>query len=236
MRERIPLLIGLIVLALALLLGSVSIARGIRDRGRSDVITVTGSAKKEIVSNFVIWDGAVTSQRGYGRGGREGARGVDDADPVVPALERRAGRRADGAADLDRDDHGQRLGRRFGPDRRVPADAQLRGPLAAGGRHRRGRRPQLVADRARDPVRRAAPAVRLHQARRHPAGASGGRDDRRPEPRQGARGDNRRQARLAPRRQRRGCSRSPRRTPSRSATTASTTPRRSRRRSRPWST
>src|SRR5919201_116679 len=45
MVARLPLLAGLVVLALAIGLGSVAIAGGIRDRNRSDVITVTGSAK-----------------------------------------------------------------------------------------------------------------------------------------------------------------------------------------------
>jgi hypothetical protein len=63
MRDRVPLLIGLCVIALGLVAGSALIAAGIRDRGKNDVITVTGSAKKQIVSNYVIWDGSVTSQR-----------------------------------------------------------------------------------------------------------------------------------------------------------------------------
>ena len=39
------------------------IADGIRDRNRSDVITVTGSAKQRIVSDYVVWDASLTSQR-----------------------------------------------------------------------------------------------------------------------------------------------------------------------------
>jgi hypothetical protein len=39
MRERIPLLVGLTVLALAVVIGSALIASGIRDRNRTDVIT-----------------------------------------------------------------------------------------------------------------------------------------------------------------------------------------------------
>jgi hypothetical protein len=62
-RDRLPLLIGLTLLALAVGLGSLAIAGGIRDRGRSDVITVTGSAKKRISSDYVIWDVSVTSQQ-----------------------------------------------------------------------------------------------------------------------------------------------------------------------------
>jgi hypothetical protein len=62
-RERIPLFAGLALLALAVALGSVFIADGIRDRNRSDVITVTGSAKKRIVSDYVVWDASLASQR-----------------------------------------------------------------------------------------------------------------------------------------------------------------------------
>jgi hypothetical protein len=63
MLARIPLLAGLVVLALAIGLGSVAIAGGIRDRNRNDVITVTGSAKKRITSDYVVWDLSVTSQQ-----------------------------------------------------------------------------------------------------------------------------------------------------------------------------
>lgn len=61
MRERLPLFAGLLLLAVALLVGSIAIAGGIRDRNRGDVVTVTGSAKKRIVSDYVIWDASVTS-------------------------------------------------------------------------------------------------------------------------------------------------------------------------------
>jgi hypothetical protein len=63
MRERLPLLLGFAVLAVAIVLGSISIAGGIRDRNRGDVITVTGSAKKRIASDYVVWDFSVTSQQ-----------------------------------------------------------------------------------------------------------------------------------------------------------------------------
>jgi hypothetical protein len=63
MRERIPLLVGLTLLAVAVLLGSVSIAHGIRNRNANNVITVTGSAKKRITSDYVVWDISVTSQK-----------------------------------------------------------------------------------------------------------------------------------------------------------------------------
>src|SRR5919198_2431559 len=62
MRDRLPLLVGLTVLALAIGLGSVAVANGIRDRNRNDVITVTGSAKKRVSADYVIWDLYVTSE------------------------------------------------------------------------------------------------------------------------------------------------------------------------------
>jgi uncharacterized protein len=62
MRERVPLFAGLTMLALAVVLGSVFIAGGIRDRNRTDVIAVTGSAKARIVSDYVVWDATLSSQ------------------------------------------------------------------------------------------------------------------------------------------------------------------------------
>ena len=63
MLERLPLLGGLALLAIAFVIGSVAIAHGIRDRNRNDVIFVTGSAKKRITSNYVLWNFSVTSQQ-----------------------------------------------------------------------------------------------------------------------------------------------------------------------------
>ena len=63
MLARVPLLAGLTLLAIAIAIGSVVIGHGIRDRNRNDVITVTGSAKKRIVSDYVVWDLSVTSQQ-----------------------------------------------------------------------------------------------------------------------------------------------------------------------------
>ena len=63
MLERLPLLAGLTLLALAVALGSVFIANGIRDRNRNDVLTVTGSAKQRIVSDYVVWRSSVTSEQ-----------------------------------------------------------------------------------------------------------------------------------------------------------------------------
>jgi uncharacterized protein len=61
--ERVPLLAGLALLAIAFVIGSFAIGDGIRDRNRSDVISVTGSAKKRIMSDYVVWNFSVTSQQ-----------------------------------------------------------------------------------------------------------------------------------------------------------------------------
>jgi hypothetical protein len=60
---RVPLLAGLTFLAIAVAIGSVVIGHGIRDRNRNDVITVTGSSKKRIVSDYVVWDLSIASQQ-----------------------------------------------------------------------------------------------------------------------------------------------------------------------------
>jgi hypothetical protein len=64
MRERLPLFAGLALLAIAFVVGSSTIAGGIRNRNRNnDVIVVTGSAKKRIVSDYVVWNLSVSSQQ-----------------------------------------------------------------------------------------------------------------------------------------------------------------------------
>jgi len=62
-RERLPQLIGLTLLALALFVGLLALASGIRDRGRNDTISVTGSARHPIVSDYIVWDASVQSQQ-----------------------------------------------------------------------------------------------------------------------------------------------------------------------------
>ena len=57
-----PIVAGLLFLALAIFLGSWLIADGIRDRDRGDVITVTGSAKRRIVSDYVVWTASLTTE------------------------------------------------------------------------------------------------------------------------------------------------------------------------------
>jgi uncharacterized protein len=61
MRERIQLLGGLALIAVAFVIGAIAIGHGIRDRNQNDVIVVTGSAKKRITSDYVIWTLSVTS-------------------------------------------------------------------------------------------------------------------------------------------------------------------------------
>ena len=61
MRERAPIFGGLALLAVAFVIGAYFIGDGIRDRNKNDVIVVTGSAKKRIVSDYVVWDASVTS-------------------------------------------------------------------------------------------------------------------------------------------------------------------------------
>ena len=64
MLERLPLLGGLALLAIAFVIGSFAIGHGIRDKNRNDVISVTGSAKKRIVSDYIVWNLSVTSEQG----------------------------------------------------------------------------------------------------------------------------------------------------------------------------
>jgi hypothetical protein len=61
-RDRLPLVFGFALLGLAIGLGAVVLGAGIRDRGRNDTMTVTGSAKARIESDYVIWDASVASQ------------------------------------------------------------------------------------------------------------------------------------------------------------------------------
>ena len=61
MRERAPLFAGLALLAVAFVIGAYFIGDGIRNRNQNDVIVVTGSAKKRITSDYVVWDASVTS-------------------------------------------------------------------------------------------------------------------------------------------------------------------------------
>lgn len=62
MWERLPLPIGLALIAIAVLVGSLAIGSGIRNRNANNVITVTGSAKQAITSDYAVWDFSATSQ------------------------------------------------------------------------------------------------------------------------------------------------------------------------------
>lgn len=60
--SRLWQLVGLVLLAAALAYGLREIANGIRARDARDVVTVTGSAKRSISSDYVIWDASVAAQ------------------------------------------------------------------------------------------------------------------------------------------------------------------------------
>jgi hypothetical protein len=53
---------GFGLLSVALAIGLFAVADGIRDRGAADTIAVTGSAKRKIASDFVIWEASVSAQ------------------------------------------------------------------------------------------------------------------------------------------------------------------------------
>ena len=61
--ERLPLLLGLTLIAVGLIVGSIFLADGIRNRNTNDTVSVTGSARQGIVSDYVIWSASVSSQR-----------------------------------------------------------------------------------------------------------------------------------------------------------------------------
>jgi hypothetical protein len=89
---RIPLLIGLAFISIAIGLGTYELADGIRNRGTQDEVTVTGSAKRSIVSDFVIWDASVTSQ---GDTPQTAARSLTDWAGKIRTFLREAGARDD---------------------------------------------------------------------------------------------------------------------------------------------
>ena len=47
------------MIAVALAIGLFAVADGIRDRGAGDTISVTGSAKRSISSDYLIWDASI---------------------------------------------------------------------------------------------------------------------------------------------------------------------------------
>jgi hypothetical protein len=50
------------LVAVAVLIGALAIGSGIRNRNANNLITVTGSAKQMITSDYAVWDFSVTSQ------------------------------------------------------------------------------------------------------------------------------------------------------------------------------
>jgi len=60
--DRLPVFAGLTLLALAIGLGSFAMADGIRNRNQNDVISVTGSARRPIVSDYIVWTASISSQ------------------------------------------------------------------------------------------------------------------------------------------------------------------------------
>jgi hypothetical protein len=61
-RLALALVAGLALIAVALAIGLVAVADGIRDRGAGDTISVTGSAKRSISSDYLIWDASLSAQ------------------------------------------------------------------------------------------------------------------------------------------------------------------------------
>ena len=60
--ERFPqLFLGLVVLSAGFAIGSSAVGDGLRARSGQETITVTGSARKAIVSDTVVWRASVTS-------------------------------------------------------------------------------------------------------------------------------------------------------------------------------
>jgi uncharacterized protein len=60
-RDRLVSQLGLVALAAAILLGAIAVGADIRNKNRNDTISVTGSAKQRITSDYVIWDVSIAS-------------------------------------------------------------------------------------------------------------------------------------------------------------------------------
>jgi hypothetical protein len=60
--ERFPqLFLGLVVASIGFAIGASEVGDGLEARGRQEMITVTGSARRTIVSDTVVWRASVTS-------------------------------------------------------------------------------------------------------------------------------------------------------------------------------
>ena len=62
-RLALALVAGLALIAVALPIGLFGVADGIRDLGAGDTISVTGSAKRSISSDYLIWNASLTVQQ-----------------------------------------------------------------------------------------------------------------------------------------------------------------------------
>jgi len=62
-RLALALVAGLALIAVALAFGLFAVADGIRDRGAGDTISVTGSAKRSVSSDYLIWNASLSVQR-----------------------------------------------------------------------------------------------------------------------------------------------------------------------------
>jgi hypothetical protein len=62
-RLALALVAGLALIAVALAIGLFAVADGIRDRGAGDTISVTGSAKRSISADYLIWDASLSVQQ-----------------------------------------------------------------------------------------------------------------------------------------------------------------------------
>ena len=60
--SRLWQLAGLTLVAVALAYGLYTVGDGIRSRSARDTVSVTGSAKQRIVSDFVGWNGSVSAR------------------------------------------------------------------------------------------------------------------------------------------------------------------------------
>lgn len=92
MRARLPQLAGLALVAGALLVGLVVVADGIRDRGAVDTVTVTGSAKRSVTADYVVWDASISAQA---PGTEAAAARLNEWVPRLLALLRESGIRDD---------------------------------------------------------------------------------------------------------------------------------------------
>src|SRR5438132_8708528 len=136
MRDRLPLLAGLLGLAVAIGIGSSLIADGIRARNRGDTISVTGLAKQRIVSDYIVWDAHVTSRAATAPAASKqlSARLLAEGVPLAadpPAVHRHAPSDIAPAparrGDEGRPAAGTRPHRRVGREARQPARCRRRG-------------------------------------------------------------------------------------------------------------